>query len=176
MGLDVDPRPVNGAWVKHSPAGLPPLPPRIDPPDNRWQRGAVVDAIYLANDEDTAWAEWYRHLAENGLPPGKALPRDLWEWDVDLEVADLSDATRLTRVSLPMPTPGRPTWPQYQLVGEQLWRDGWCGLIAPSAARPKLGLTLCLFWPSGSSIDGADPRIPPRTVVDAPAPPVGMTT
>lgn len=41
-----------------------PLPEREPPPDNRWQRGGVVDALYLADDEDTVWAEWHRHLAE----------------------------------------------------------------------------------------------------------------
>jgi RES domain-containing protein len=173
---DVDPTPARGVWVKHSPGGLPALPSRIDPPDNRWQRGAVVDAIYLANDEDTAWAEWYRHLAENGIPPERALPRDLWEWEVDVELADLSTEARLARVSLPLPTPGRHTWPSYQDVGEQLWREGWRGLLAPSAARPKLGQSLCLFWPSGKSLDGAEPHRPPRTIVEVPVPPVGMTT
>jgi len=175
VALDVDRTSVAGVWVKHSPPGLPPFPSRLDPPDNRWQRGAVVDAIYLADSEDTAWAEWYRHLAENGLPPEKALPRELWEWEVDIEVADLSTEGGLARVSLALPTPGRPTWPPFQAVGEQLWLEGWRGLVAPSAARP-VGQTLCLFWPSGTFIDGGEPRTPPRLVVDMPVPPVGMTT
>ena len=175
MALDVDRAPVAGVWVKHSPVGLPPLPSRVDPPDNRWERGSVVDAIYLADSEPTAWAEWYRHLAEYGVPPEQAMPRELWKWEVDLEVADLSTQRRLARVSLPLPSPGRLTWPPFQAVGEELWRDGWRGLLAPSAARPA-GRTLCLFWSSGRSIEGADPRTPPSLIVDVPVPPVGMTT
>ena len=34
------------------------------------------------------------------------------------------------------PTPNRRSWPAFQTVGEQLLRDGWRGLLAPSAARP----------------------------------------
>ena len=154
---------------------MPPFPSRIDPPDNRWQRGKVVDAIYLADSEPTAWAEWYRHLAEYGTPPAMGLPRDLWEWEVDIEVADLSTEARLGRVSLQLPTPGRSTWRPFQAVGEQLWREGLRGLLAPSAARPA-GPSLCLFWPTEASIDGAEPLTPPRLVVDVPVPPRGMTT
>jgi hypothetical protein len=29
----------------------------------------VVEAVYLADCEATAWAEWYRALAEAALPP-----------------------------------------------------------------------------------------------------------
>ncbi len=51
----------------------------------------MVGAFYLAGDEETAWAEWYRQLAELGIPPAKSLPRDLWRIGVDLDrVADLS--------------------------------------------------------------------------------------
>ena len=63
---------------------------RPHPADNRWQRGEVVDALYFADSEETVWAEWYRFLAEAGLPPRQALPRDLWRWRIELpEVADL---------------------------------------------------------------------------------------
>lgn len=175
MALDADATRITGTWVKHAAAGLPPLPSRTDPPDNRWQRGAVVDAVYLADDEATAWAEWYRHLAEYGIPPAQALPRELWVWRVEVEVADLSDETRLARVGLPVPTPGRATWPPFQDVGEQLWREGWRGLVAPSAARP-IGTTLCLFWQGEQEIDGAEPQPPPRRIDEPPAPPRGMTT
>src|ERR1700739_4166048 len=30
------------------------------PSSGRWQRGKTVAAIYLADEEATAWAEWYR--------------------------------------------------------------------------------------------------------------------
>jgi hypothetical protein len=90
----------------------------VPPGDNRWQRGNVVDALYLADGEDTLWAEWYRHLAERGVPPMHALPRDVWRYRVPrLEVADLSTAERLGRVDLIPPTPGRKSWPPFQEVG-----------------------------------------------------------
>ena len=175
MALAVDGTRIQGEWLKHAAAGLGPLPARDDPPDNRWQRGHVVDALYLANSEETVWAEWYRHLAENGIPPERALPRDLWRWRVDLEVADLRSKGKLAAAGLPFPTPGRSTWPSFQAVGEELWREGWRGLAAPSAARPA-GLTLCLFRGEADAVDGAEPVGRPQRVVSAPAPPVGMTT
>jgi RES domain-containing protein len=120
------------------------------------------------------WAEWYRHLAEHGIPPQRALPRDLWRWRVDVEVADLRTEEMLAAVRLAAPTPGRSTWLPFQAVGEQLWREGWRGLVAPSAARPA-GLTLCLFR-DAEAVEGAEPVGRPQRIDVAPAPPVGMTT
>lgn len=37
------------------------------PTDGRWQRGADVGALYLADERDTAVAERYLYLAERGL-------------------------------------------------------------------------------------------------------------
>jgi len=105
----------------------------------------AVDALYLARDETTLWAEWYRHLAERGVPPLKQLPRDVWRLCVPpLRIADVSDEQRLGRAGLAFPMPGRRTWPLYQGLGETLWREGWNGLLAPSAAHPA-GRILCLF-------------------------------
>jgi len=148
---------------------------REPPPDSRWQRGETVDALYLADDEETAWAEWYRHLAELGVPPNQQMPRRIWQWDVDVRVADLSTPGRLERVGLRVPTPGRHTWPALQVVGQGLWQDGWVGLLAPSAARPK-GKVLCLFRERNEKIDGVRPVGRGRRVDDPPAPPTGMTT
>lgn len=147
------------------------------PPDNRWQHGTVIEALYLASDEATVWAEWYRHLAETGIPPNRQMPRDLWTWAVDpgLEVADLTSAERLRRVGLPVPRPGRKTWPPYQEVGETVWREGWPGLLAPSAARPREGLVLCLFR-EAERVPGTRPLSPPRVAREPPAPPTGTTT
>jgi hypothetical protein len=44
-------------------------------PDGRWQRGEQLAGLYLAQDPDTVWAEWYRALAELGEPPDLRLPR-----------------------------------------------------------------------------------------------------
>jgi RES domain-containing protein len=165
---------VRGRWFRHGRRGARALPRRDPPPDSRWQRGSVVDALYLASDEATVWAEWYRHLAEAGLPPNQQLPRALWTWAVDVQVADISTAEALERVGLPMPAPGRRTYLSFQEVGEELWRDGWPGLLAPSAARPE-GRVLCLFR-LDDSVGGAHPVGRARIVHDPPVPPTGMRT
>ena len=81
---------VRGTWLKHTYPGSPALPEREPAPDNRWQRGAVGDALYLAESEETVWAEWYRHLAERMIPPLAQMPRELWRWQVDVEVVAIS--------------------------------------------------------------------------------------
>jgi RES domain-containing protein len=134
-----------------------------------------VDALYLADAELTVWAEWYRHLAERGVAPLHHLPRDLWRYRAaSTAVADLCDADRLRAGGLDMPTPGRATWPPYQAVGEQLWREGWPGLVAPSAARPE-GRVLCLFVDDPEVLP-ARPIGRPRVVAEPPVPPTGMRT
>jgi hypothetical protein len=89
-----------------------------------------------------------------------------------MEVADLGDATRLTRVGLTRPVPGRGGWKPFQEVGEALWREGWPGLVAPSAARPD-GMILCLFIDSRGVLP-ARSLGRPRVVKEPPAPPAGM--
>jgi RES domain-containing protein len=174
VALSVSAVAVRGRWVKHTYPGSLPLPERKPPPDNRWQRGDVVDALYLADNEETAWAEWYRHLAERMIPPLAQMPRELWTWEVDVEVADLSTPEKLADVALALPTPGRHGWAGYQHVGEQLSRDGWVGLLAPSAARPD-GKVLCLFR-NQEGVIGAMPLSPPRRVDEPPPPPRGLRT
>lgn len=122
---------VRGRWVKHTYPGSLPLPERDPAPDNRWQRGHIVDDLYLADNDETAWAEWYRHLAERMIA------------DTGLRAS----------------TPGRSSWRAFQRVGEQLWKDGWAGLIAPSAARPA-GKVLCLFR-NAQGVPGTQP-VPPQ--------------
>jgi RES domain-containing protein len=165
---------VRGRWVKHTYPRSPPLPERDPPPDNRWQRGDVVDALYLADSEQTAWAEWYRHLAERAIPPLAQMPRALWTWEVDVEVADLSSTEHLSTVGLLPPAPGQLSWPAFQEVGEQLSHVGWPGLLAPSAARP-VGQVLCLFR-GEHGVHGATPLSPPREIADPPPPPTGLRT
>lgn len=115
------------------PHGIHPLERPAVPKDGRWQRGAIVDAIYLADSHDTAVAEWYRWLAEFGLPPERALPVDVWEVDVDLtEVADLSADERLAAEGLAPPVPDRRSWSPYQAVGERLAAEGISAIVAPT--------------------------------------------
>jgi RES domain-containing protein len=165
---------VRGRWVKHTYPGSSPLPKRDPPPDNRWQRGDIVDALYLADTEDTAWAEWYRHLAERMIPPLAQMPRELWTWKVDTEVADLSTLEKLAALGLQAPSPDRREWGAYQRVGERLAKEGWAGLLAPSAARPD-GKILCLFR-GEHGVRAANPLLPARRVDEPPPPPTGLRT
>jgi hypothetical protein len=173
--LDVDPTAVAGTWFRHVPAGADVHLRPPQPADNRWQRGEVVDALYFADSEATVWAEWYRFLAEAGLPPRQALPRDLWRWKIALpEVADLGDEARLARVGLPPLRPTRQQWPAFQAVGEQLHAVGWRALVSASAARPA-GRTLCVFR-TGRRVDGTWPVRPPTRVSEPPVVPTGLRT
>lgn len=165
---------IRGRWFKHAYPGSLPLPEREPPPDNRWQRGDVVDALYLADSDETAWAEWYRHLAERMIPPLAQMPRELWTWKVNVEVADLSTPERLADAGLRLPAPDRRSWLAFQRVGERLAKDGWAGLIAPSAARPT-GKVLCLFRDE-RGVSGARPIPPPREIAEPPPPPTGLRT
>ncbi len=174
MALDVAAVTITGRWVKHTYPGSPPLPERDPPPDNRWQRGDVVDALYLADSEATAWAEWYRHLAERMIPPLAQMPRELWTWEVDVEIADLSTLEKLAAVGLGQPSPGQDNWHAYQQVGEQLARESWAGLLAPSAARP-VGRVLCLFH-NKETFGGAVPLGSPHRIDEPPPPPTGLQT
>lgn len=174
MALDVAAIAVRGRWFKHTYPGSRALPQREPPPDNRWQRGDVVDALYLGDSEDTVWAEWYRHLAERAIPPLAQMPRELWTWEIDVEVADLSTAERLAAVGLPSPAPGRRSWPACQQVGERLHQEGWAGLLAPSAAL-STGRVLCLFR-GKDGVPGAEPASSPRQVAEPPSPPAGLRT
>lgn len=174
MALDVAAVALRGRWVKHTRTGSPPLPERDPPPDNRWQRGEIVDALYLADSEETAWAEWYRHLAERAIPPLAQMPRELWTWELNVEVADLGSNDRLAAVGLPPPSPGRESWPAYQKIGERLSAEGWTGLIAPSAARPS-GRVLCLFR-GEQGVPGATSLSLARRVSEPPPPPTGLHT
>lgn len=176
MALDVEPTTVGGGWYRHSPPGADALLRPSPPDDNRWQRGHVVDALYLCETEDCVWAEWYRQLAERGVPPHQALPRDLWTFEITaVTLADLRTTSRLARVGLTHPAPGRRDWDAFQAVGEQLRRDGFAGLIAPSAARPQ-NLVLCAFLPDQRLPAAISPRHPPQRVRLPPAPPTGMRT
>lgn len=180
----VEPTSVRGVFFRHVPAGGTPLFRPERPADGRWQRGEVVEGFYLAGDERTAWAEWYRSLAELGVPPMRQMPRDLWRFAVDAErIADLSGAGRLSAVGLPPPAPTREQWERYQAVGEALASDGWAGVLYPSAARASEagfageagGAALCLFR-RAAGIAGVEPLDPPERHDEPPAPPVGLRT
>lgn len=173
-----EPISVRGTFFRHVPAGGRPLFRPEYPADGRWQRGAAVEGFYLAGDEETAWAEWYRSLAELGVPPMRQMPRDLWRFAVEAEgIADLSSTDRLSEVGLPPLEPARNQWRRYQEVGEALATEGWAGILYPSAARASgaSGTALCLFR-RRAGLAGVRPLPPPAHHEEPPAPPVGLRT
>jgi hypothetical protein len=173
--LDVDEQAVSGEVVRHIPGGGDPLYAPPHPADNRWQRGSVIAAWYFADEEGTAWAEWYRALAGTGLPPGRAMPRDLWRWTIDLpRVALLDTQDRLDRVGLPAPLPSASQWPAFQAVGEALYADGVDGILVVSAARPG-STNLVVFRPT-REVAGCTPSPPPDEHAEPPPVPTGMAT
>lgn len=161
MALDVDRARVAGFWYRHLPHGGSVWWRSEPPPDGRWQRGSKVAGLYLADSRATAWAEWYRQIQELALRPADQLPRDLWRFQVEVDgIADLTTEAQLARVGLAMPLPRRHGWPAFQRIGEQLFTEGWTGLRAPSAARPRGGEILCLFR-DGERIEGVKALPPP---------------
>ncbi len=173
--MDIEEISIQGVWWRQTPA-LGNVPRRqAHPPNGRWQRGAVVEGLYLAESPETAWAEWYRYLAEAGILPEQALPRNLWKWKINLNrVADLSTIQQLQQVGLYLPDPDRSNWETYQAIGENIHKNGYEALIAPSAARPT-GQILCVFRAS-DPIEKAKAIPPPQTFITPPPVPRGMTT
>jgi RES domain-containing protein len=172
--VEVDTVAVHGEWIRHAPHRSALLGRAVEPTDRRWQHGEIVRGLYLADEPATAIAEWYRLLAERGLSPARAIPHDHHVWELKLRLADLRTPDRRARLNLEPPRPGRRTWAPSQAVGEQLFSEGFAGIIPPSAARPQ-ALISCIFdlvaWPP----DGCQP-IKAVEINEAPAPPTGMTT
>jgi RES domain-containing protein len=95
-----------------------------------------VRGLYLADCEDTAWAEWLRATAEQGVPPASRMPRAMCPLEVDLDdIADLTRPKSLTRLGLGLMRPTQAQWADTQPVGERIWRDGATGILSPSAAH-----------------------------------------
>jgi RES domain-containing protein len=174
MTVDIEAVPVTGIWFRHVPCDADPLGEGREPPAGRWQPAGLA-SVYVASDEGTMWAEWYRHLAEEAVPSLRSVPRDCWRLMVRLpRVADLSTRERLARAGLRVPRPGRETWPAFQELGAQLAGLGSHGVLSGSAARPS-GRTLCVYLDSAPDA-GVRPLPPAERISEPPAPPRGMRT
>jgi len=166
---------VAGRWYRITRTGTSALYWSNDPFDGRWQRGTVVRGLYLACCIDTAWAEWLRATAEDGVPPVERLPRDVWPLDVEVDdIDDLSDPVTLRSLGLPQVRPTQRQWPAYQVAGEALWRAGARGLLTPSAAHREHRV-LCLFRTT-AAVPGVVEVPPPTTFDEIPRIPVGLRT
>lgn len=131
--------------------------------------------FYLADSEATAWAEWYRHTSELGVPPAARMPRSTWKIAVDVtDIADLTAPGILVGHGITELRPTRRQWPLTQPVGEAYYRDGWNGLLAPSAARDG-GQVLAIFRPV-PELPGLVPVLPPHHYTELPPLPTGLRT
>ncbi len=138
---------IRGTWWRIVRGGADPFSWNPDPADGRWQTGAVVRGFYLAGTEETAWAEWYRHTSELGVPPAQRMPRDSWRIAVNVtDIGDLSEMTTLALHGLTELVPTRRQWPMTQPIGEAHYHDGARGILTPSAAHVG-GRVLTIFRP-----------------------------
>jgi RES domain-containing protein len=145
MSERIDLVPVAGTWFRHVYAGVDGLAfshggngGRFNPPD--------LPALYLADTEPTAWAEWYRWLSEWTRSPTEHLPRDLYRVTVELTaVADLRTMAARQRVAAPgRMRPTSAQWPPFQQLGARLAAEGAQGILYASAARSRSSC-LCVF-------------------------------
>jgi RES domain-containing protein len=135
----------------------------------------VVRGLYLADCEETAWAEWLRATAERGVPPSEALPRTVFGLDVDLEdIADLTSPAARALLRIPRLQPTRRQWPLTQPVGERLWRGGARGILAPSAAH--VGHRVLAVFRTGPVVDGVVELTPGTNHDTIPIIPTGLRT
>ena len=166
---------IKATWWRIVRGDANPLAWSSEPADGRWQRGSVVRALYLADTEETAWAEWYRHGSEVGVPPAQRLPADTWRIAVHVtDIGDLTDPATLALHGVRELLPTRRQWPRTQPIGEAYYADGWRGILAPSAARAK-GRVLTVFRPL-PRLPGVRPIPPPRQYTELPALPIGLRT
>lgn len=136
----------------------------------------MVRALYLADSEPTAWAEWYRHSAELGVPPQSRLPRSVYRFEIDVDdVADLTGSEGLTAHGIETPLPTRRQWPHTQPIGEAYFRAGRRGILVPSAAHVG-GRVLVVFRPTGARPAGIRPTGRARRYAELPPLPTGLRT
>ena len=164
---------VTGTWSRHVLAGADGLAPSRSANGGRFNAPGQP-ALYLADTDGTAWAEWYRWLAEWGELPANHLPRYLYRIIVDLEqVVDASSAAARRKLGLPIrmrPSSGQ--WSAFRAVGERLAAEGADAILYASAARTR-SLCLCVFEPG---LSGLRIESEPVRVIAPPPPPCGLRT
>lgn len=97
--------PVSGTWARYR--AVPRRPAGGIPAPGRWQR-IGTPRHYLADTERTAWAEFYRALAERGQAPQDQLPCELISVAVALDrVADPRTGRARAMLGLPRLRPTR---------------------------------------------------------------------
>jgi RES domain-containing protein len=161
---------VTGTWARHTAPGVGGTEPHAG--GSRWLHPGRP-GVYLADREETVWAELYRAMAEGERGPLAAMPRELHRVSVTLDrVADLSAERARRAVGLPRIRPTQKQWPVFQAVGEQFLSDGAQGVLYSSAARVR-SLCLCVFE---AGLPGLTVVGEPVRVIAPPPPPRGLRT
>jgi RES domain-containing protein len=134
-----------GRVYRHQGPGHPPLNAegaRIH--GGRWNPKESFPVLYLAPEEKTVIAEFYRLAERQGMEPASLLPRRLYRYNVRLgAVLDLTDdlareAVRLDSSDLAADDPSK-----CQAVGDAAHYAGFEAVRAASAAGP--GTVLAVF-------------------------------
>ena len=164
---------VHGRWLKHTRSRLRGATRARASSRQPLAAGHGRGCLYLADCEDTVWAEWYRHLAERAIPPLAQMPRQLWTWEVDIEVADLSTAERLTAVGLPHRNPATAPGRRFRRSARDYGGTAGPGSLAERGSTRGTGaVPLPLFRRAAE----AKPLGQPRTIEEPPPPPTGLHT
>ena len=162
--------PVQGIWVRHTAPGVSAIEPHGG--GSRWL-ALGRPGVYLADEQETPWAEPYRALAESRRGPASAMPRDLHRVTVSLQrVADLRTEGSRQALELPRLRPTQKQWPAFQAVGERLMGEGAQAVLYRPAARTR-SECLCVFEPRLAGLAAA---AEPVRLLAPPPPPRGLRT
>lgn len=103
------------------------------------------------------------------------MPRDTWRVAINVaDIGDLSEMATLARHGLTEILPTRRQWPVTQPIGEAYHRDGYRGMLTPSAAHVA-GQVLTIFRPL-PAMPGLTAKPPPIEYAELPALPTGLRT
>jgi len=110
-----------------------------------------------------------------GVPPAQRLPADTWRLRVHVsDIGDLTDPATLATHGIRELRPTRRQWPRTQLIGEAYYREGYRGILTPSAAHAP-GRVLTIFRPL-PKVPGVRAVPPPNHYTELPPLPTGLRT
>lgn len=129
-------RPFHGRAWRHVRPEYPPLSGEgARAVGGRWNPPASFPTLYLGLDVAVVTAEFYRHLARQGLRAEDALPRVMYQYDVRLSrVVDLRSPASWRDLGLTADRIRGSDQQRCQAVGDAVHYLGLEGLLAPSAA------------------------------------------